>query len=368
MGRFGYLFNQTLRKIRYHRKKYFLYIIAFYIGLLLPALCLSNYRCVEQIIGLTTFDQMKDSVIIDWFTDDFDAVAIDSSLNYSVTAHYEERILGDESRYLSITGIDKNRFLSFPRTEGEQFSINDYDRGNPVGIMSRKDSDALSLGVGDYITISNTQIKIVGVINSDRYDGILLPLNTMKKIYSGKDTVQLTATIISDELVSKDDILSEITNEIDAAKGKVSLISASDGKDVYETAINDGKRWRLVRYAIAAVALAFFFVNESLVILGKVEIERRTYGIMIALGAHKKDILAEVILETAVIVFSSALIVVLTIKPLAMIAGIEEAIVVDRLFVADFLILSTIACMALTVIVFRSFSWDDINDLLGVKE
>lgn len=368
MSIYGYIFDQTLSIIRYRRKMYSLYIIAFYIGLLLPALCLSNYRCVEQVIGLTTFDKMKDSVIIDWFTDDFDAVTLDSSLDYSVTAHYEERMLGNESRYLSITGVDKNRFLPFPETTGNQFSISDYDKGNPVGIISRKDAVALSLNVGDYMSCGNMPIRIIGIIESGRYDGMLVPLTTMKKMYSCKDTVQLTATIISTDHETKGDILSVITQKVDAAGDHATLISAYDGEDVYDTAINDGKQWRLVRYAIAAISLAFFLVNESLVILGKTDLERRTSGVLIALGARSKHILLEMIIETAIIVFISAILVVFTIKPLAVLVNIEDAIVVDKLFIADFMILSISVCLVMTFVVFKSFSWDKITDLLGVKE
>ena len=55
-------------KIKYQKKRYFLYILSFYVGLLLPAFCIANIRSVDRVFYFTTFKKMNSSVQIDWFS------------------------------------------------------------------------------------------------------------------------------------------------------------------------------------------------------------------------------------------------------------------------------------------------------------
>lgn len=55
MDRVNYLFYQLFLKIKYEKRRYFLYVLSFYVGLLLPTCCIANTRSVEQVIYYTTF-------------------------------------------------------------------------------------------------------------------------------------------------------------------------------------------------------------------------------------------------------------------------------------------------------------------------
>lgn len=58
MDRVNYLFYQLFLKIKYEKRRYFLYVLSFYVGLLLPTCCIANTRSVEQVIYYTTFKGM----------------------------------------------------------------------------------------------------------------------------------------------------------------------------------------------------------------------------------------------------------------------------------------------------------------------
>lgn len=51
MDRVNYLFYQLFLKIKYEKRRYFLYVLSFYVGLLLPTCCIANTRSVEQVTG-----------------------------------------------------------------------------------------------------------------------------------------------------------------------------------------------------------------------------------------------------------------------------------------------------------------------------
>lgn len=53
MDRVNYLFYQLFLKIKYEKRRYFLYVLSFYVGLLLPTCCIANTRSVEQVIYYT---------------------------------------------------------------------------------------------------------------------------------------------------------------------------------------------------------------------------------------------------------------------------------------------------------------------------
>ena len=54
MDRVNYLFYQLFLKIKYEKRRYFLYVLSFYVGLLLPTCCIANTRSVEQVIYYTS--------------------------------------------------------------------------------------------------------------------------------------------------------------------------------------------------------------------------------------------------------------------------------------------------------------------------
>lgn len=368
LNRIKFICEQSFIRATYNKRKYALFMASFYIGLLLPALCLANLRYVEQTVAFATFDRMKDAVVIDWFTDDFDSVVIDDDKNYSISAHYEETFAGHNDRYLSVTGIDENYYRPLPSVVGRGFSSSDYRNGNFVCLMSKKDAEALSLGINDTVVINDVTITIIGLVDNTRYDGLMLPFNTMKALYSGKDRVQLTATILSKSSVEKEMIIRTVSDQINGSKETTSLISASDGEDLYNNAMQDAMRWRLLRLVIAAVAITFFLINESLILLGKLEMDKRTIGMLLSLGAGRGDINAEMIIDSIIMVIPAAVCVIISIVPLSKAAGIESAISIDGYFVGMFLLLSVILCALCSYILIRKTANNSIRELIGSKE
>lgn len=86
MDRVNYLFYQLFLKIKYEKRRYFLYVLSFYVGLLLPTCCIANTRSVEQVIYYTTFKGMEDSFQVDWLSRTFNTMVIVETVILAVWA------------------------------------------------------------------------------------------------------------------------------------------------------------------------------------------------------------------------------------------------------------------------------------------
>ena len=132
MDRVNYLFYQLFLKIKYEKRRYFLYVLSFYVGLLLPTCCIANTRSVEQVIYYTTFKGMEDSFQVDWLSRTFNTIKLDKEISYSISAFYEESFPEWENQYVSIKGIDESYFYPLPKIEGRTFSKKELQEGKDV--------------------------------------------------------------------------------------------------------------------------------------------------------------------------------------------------------------------------------------------
>lgn len=133
MDRVNYLFYQLFLKIKYEKRRYFLYVLSFYVGLLLPTCCIANTRSVEQVIYYTTFKGMEDSFQVDWLSRTFNTIKLDKEISYSISAFYEESFPEWENQYVSIKGIDESYFYPLPKIEEHIYNTHHY-RGKQSNI------------------------------------------------------------------------------------------------------------------------------------------------------------------------------------------------------------------------------------------
>ena len=134
MKRYLYIGYQTWIKIKYQKKRYFLYILSFYVGLLLPAFCLANIRSVDRVFYFTTLKKMNSSVQIDWFSEKFDILF---------------KQWGD--KYVSIIGIDETYAYSMPDINGRMFNKREMKTGAAVCLVDGQCAKTYSYKVGDGI-------------------------------------------------------------------------------------------------------------------------------------------------------------------------------------------------------------------------
>ena len=351
LWRWGYGCHQVYLKIWHQKKRYLLYIISFYIGLLFPAFCIANIRSADQVIYYTTFDNMEDSVQVDWFSSGFDVPGIEGT-EYSVSAYYQEDFPQWNHQYIAVKGIDEHYFYPLPEISGRGFDEEELREGRRVCLLDQKNAKRYDCRAGDRISVCGEKLRIIGIIMDTKFEGILLPFGAMEEICRNKQNIQFTGVFRADTEEEKAKITAWVTEELEKYEG-VEVQGVIDGSTIYENALATKMQWRAVRGIGAAVSALFFLMNETVVLMGKAKKERQTIGIHMALGATEGEMKGMLFLETLLVTFFSAMLVLATLLPFARLASMESAVLLDHTAVIWFLAAAFFMCEILTVVVMK---------------
>lgn len=367
MNRRGYLFHQTLLKMRYQKKRYVLYVLSFYVGLLFPAFCIANIRSVDQVIYYTVFDNMKNSVQIDWSSEKFDLLKTENLQNCSVSAFYEEDFPQWDHQYIPIKGIDEHYFYPFPQIRGRYFQTDEFRKDSRVCLIDENNADKYSLQTGDQISVHGESLNVIGIVMDTKYEGIIMPYQTMKKIYQYKKNIQFTGIFMAATEEEKDRLVLNVMEELKKDEN-AAILEVTDGEVLYKNALATKTQWRVVRGIFAAVAALFFLLNETIVLMGKMEKEKQTIGIYMALGASEREIKGAMLFETMSVTFLAALLVLVTLWPLARVVSLESAVLLDCTSVFWFLVSAFLMCELLTVVVVKSIKDEQISNMIKMRD
>lgn len=368
MNRINYQLQQILFKIRYRKKEYFMYIVSFYLGLLLPAFCLANIRSVDQVIYFTTFENMERSVQIGWFSDNFLDIKMEDAESISVSGYYEEDFVEWGHQYVTIKGIDEYFMYPFPKVKGRMFENDELREGKKVCLLNQKYAEKYSYKKGDLLSIHNVDFEIIGFIKDKIYPGILIPYAAMKEVCRSGNGIQFTATVLAENEGGKESIIEKSTETILDQDKNAEIIEITDGEELYGLSQETKLKWRFLRGAVACVSVIFFLLNEGIVLMEKIKKEQPVIGVRMAVGATREDVRRGLLLETLIITLLAAGMVLITILPLARLFGVDEIIILDVVVIAEFLVVAVSACELLSYMTIRKIKSRQIAVLMKTRD
>lgn len=364
MDRVNYLFYQLFLKIKYEKRRYFLYVLSFYVGLLLPTCCIANTRSVEQVIYYTTFKGMEDSFQVDWLSRTFNTIKLDKEISYSISAFYEESFPEWENQYVSIKGIDESYFYPLPKIEGRTFSKKELQEGKDVCLMNKQYARMHACEIGDMIQIRDKRLKVIGLIDNSVYSGMIIPYQTMLNVYKEEKDIQFSGTFFCENELQKQKRIDEVIEQIKEKDNHADILGVTEGEELYKNALYTKIQWRIVRGMCALVAILFFMINETIVLMAKAKKERKIMGINLALGATERDIKYCLFFETLLVTLLAVFLVMITLRPLAKLASLEHIIILDSMVIVETVILAVWACEILTWIIVSRIKKENIADMV----
>ena len=364
MDRVNYLFFQLFLKIKYEKRRYFLYVLSFYVGLLLPTCCIANTRSVEQVIYYTTFKGMEDSFQVDWLSRTFNTIKLDKEISYSISAFYEESFPEWENQYVSIKGIDESYFYPLPKIEGRTFSKKELQEGKDVCLMNKQYARMHACEIGDMIQIRDKRLKVIGLIDNSVYSGMIIPYQTMLNVYKEEKDIQFSGTFFCENELQKQKRIDEVIEQIKEKDNHADILGVTEGEELYKNALYTKIQWRIVRGMCALVAILFFMINETIVLMAKAKKERKIMGINLALGATERDIKYCLFFETLLVTLLAVFLVMITLRPLAKLASLEHIIILDSMVIVETVILAVWACEILTWIIVSRIKKENIADMV----
>lgn len=367
MNRNKYQLRQILIKMSYRKKEYVMYVVSFYLGLLLPAFCIANIRSTDQVIYFSTFENMEDSIQIDWFSNSFLDIKTEDANSVSLSGYYEEDFADWGHQYVQIRGIDEYYMYALPEVTGRTFTNSELREGKKVCLMNQKYADKYSYKEGDKLSIHNVDFEIIGFTQNKIHTAILIPYAAMEEVYQSGKGIQFTAMVLVERTEDKDRIVESILNEITNQSDDTEILQVVDGEELYRLSQETKLKWRLLRGIVAMVSIVFFLLNEGIILIEKIKKEQRTIGVYMAAGATKKDVCRSYLLEILIITSIAAGLVLITISPWAILFGIEDIIIVDGVVIAEFLFVAVIACELLGYATIRRTKMKQISALLKTR-
>ena len=213
---------------------------------------------------------------------------------------------------IPIVGVNQELFLArdLKIGEGRNLSRTDYEYSKFAAVIGTDIKDALFKNnidpIGQQIKISNFNFEVVGVFekrgailgqSQDNY--ICIPLATFEKCFGTERSASFVVMAASDKLIEK------TMDEVIGAMRKIRKIPVGDEND-FEIITNDQliaqfndltKYFKLGAGIVAFIALLAAGVGIMNIMLVSVTERTREIGIRKALGARKKSILTQFVIE-----------------------------------------------------------------------
>ncbi len=368
MEKVRYLGYQTIQHMLNLKRRYFLYLISFYVGLLLPVLCIGSYQFIDSSLDSYAFDKTKDTAIIDWFSQSFETANLDIPNEYSIKVRYQDTFLNWDNVTFSIEGKDEKGMNAISNIKGRRITEEEVKQASPVVLVSDEGAEKNQWQIGDIIQINNYKLEIVGVIETDIQNYMVMPLGTMEKVYTDKQVnMQYTGTIMLQENENAEQLARLVTSDIKEKDEKSEILSSTIGAEVYRQYIDSVKKWKVLRAGLALGATIFFLINEIIIIIGKMNKDERTIGIKMALGTSIYEVGICYMIEIVVITLLADLLVFLTMKPLIKLLSLESIVIFNKEVVFVTLIGSIATSGIIALMATRNLKKHTISSMLKTE-
>lgn len=227
-------------------------------------------------------------------------------VNGSATVKY-----GSNSMDISFEGVDENYqdVRNHTVQSGRFISHLDVDNRNRVTLLGTEVVNELFGGgnpIGEYVYIDGSKFKVVGVLeekgtsmtgNND--EKVFIPVTTAERFNKSTGIKSIYIQSESSEVVS--DVQDKVIRELTKTFGDEEAVRVFNQSDVLSTVSEVTGTLTLMLGGIAAISLLVGGIGIMNIMLVSVRERTREIGIRKAIGAKRKDILVEFLIESSVI-------------------------------------------------------------------
>jgi len=214
---------------------------------------------------------------------------------------------------------------SFPTTEGRYFNDDEMANSERIAVIGTDVRDNLFASVdpiGKTIRINQHNFIVVGLLTKkgqigwmNEDDQIIIPLTTAQRRVFGTDYLTgITIKVLNDQLVDKAFIQVEkiLRRQHRLRRDQDNDFYIRNQSDIIDTFQQTNKAFGFLLASIAGVSLIVGGIGIMNIMLVSVTERTREIGIRKALGARKKDILLQFLIESITLSLSGGLIGILT--------------------------------------------------------
>lgn len=198
-------------------------------------------------------------------------------------------------------------------SEGRYWTQQEFDGRERVAVVGKTIADNLFGGespIGQKIRINNDPFTVIGVLEEKGYsfqdqdDRILCPFTTVQERMMGITYINsISLTTVSSGVMSQaeTDITNLLRTRHRLAAGAENDFSISNSQDILETMESTTQSLTIFLGSIAAISLIVGGIGIMNIMLVSVTERTREIGIRMAIGARKRDIIGQFLVEAAVV-------------------------------------------------------------------
>jgi len=220
---------------------------------------------------------------------------------------------GNQNWATTVLGESEDYFdlRKWPMESGASFMSQDIRSASKVVVIGKTVAHLLfgdDSPVGQILRVRNVPFVITGVLSSkglsvmgsDQDDVIVMPYTSAMKRVTGATilrgiNVQVERT--DDLVLAQQEIISLLRQRHNIRSGREDDFTVRNQQEIAEMATATSKTLTLLLVAIASVSLVVGGIGIMNIMLVSVTERTREIGIRVAIGAHKKDILMQFLIE-----------------------------------------------------------------------
>lgn len=369
MAKLEYLLLRKISDITRDWKRYLIYVLIFYIGLLLPTFSWGYYSKIDYGFKQHEINNIDQKLIITWFSNHYHPTVL--SNNEEASFRVFKRISLPDDRVCTLMGINVPPVIY--RTApilrgGRAIDTRDVKEARNVCVITADDADRLHYKLGDIIPLQGVSYEVIGIIGDSEMKGIIyIPISSFEKnIMRGEEEYQFEGIFSCKTGSSCKEFGSQLQEEL--RKDGISNSRFTEGRDYRRDVTETLNKSLKQQFAISIGGTLFFIINSIIVLLGKMEDEKKNIAIRIIVGASPLTELISSFVETVLIGLLASSLSLVTVLPIAKLLSLEHLIRVDGItvFGLGFSTLVTITCI--NVVMFSKFRKIDLPTLLNSGE
>jgi putative ABC transport system permease protein len=236
-------------------------------------------------------------------------------------------VYGNENSNVDIMGAtpDIAQVISYPVAEGEFISEQDVKRGARVAVLGSKTTTDLfgtENPLGKTIRISGTQFEVIGVLEKkggfigSADDFIIIPLTTMQSRLLGETTargrpIQTIAVkaMSTDQIeTAKEEVISILRHRHNIRAGEDDDFTIIDMQEILSSMRQVLGIMQVFLGSVGAISLLVGGIGIMNIMLVSVTERTREIGIRKAVGAKRRDILRQFLVESAMLSLTGGII------------------------------------------------------------
>ncbi|PIP13461.1 MAG: MacB family efflux pump subunit [bacterium (Candidatus Stahlbacteria) CG23_combo_of_CG06-09_8_20_14_all_40_9] len=226
--------------------------------------------------------------------------------------YWDTRLLGTSPSYQTIRSLEMD--------EGRFFAQEELDSWAKVCIIGKTVKEELfgnEYPVGKDIKVRDERFTVIGVLKEkgrvgweDFDDQILIPFTTAQKRFTGDDKVQ-TIFVQAKSSEATDTAAKQVETLLTARHNKVVDFRVRSQEEFRQTIEQTVSTFKLMLAGIAAISLIVGGIGIMNIMLVSVTERTREIGIRKAVGAKRRDILVQFLIESVVLAFAGGVIGIL---------------------------------------------------------